>query len=112
MDDLQWVLDGNIKTTFMMTQACLTYLEESKGQIINMSSFSGSRPVSVIPVLPLKITKPTISLCHAEIIMFKSIHTQSLDTDTQRLFSQRGHCRSLPYFHTVATLDKEGVVYR
>ena len=47
MEDLQWCLDGNLKTTFMMTQACLPYLEESKGQIINMSSFSGSRPVSV-----------------------------------------------------------------
>ena len=48
MEDLQWCLDGNLKTTFMMTQACLPYLEESKGQIINMSSFSGSRPVSVL----------------------------------------------------------------
>ena len=52
MEDLQWCLDGNLKTTFMMTQACLPYLEESKGQIINMSSFSGSRPVSIQSIIP------------------------------------------------------------
>ena len=55
MEDLQWVLDGNIKVTFMMTQACLPYLEESKGQIINMSSFSGSRPVSYQPSLAINM---------------------------------------------------------
>ena len=57
MEDLQWCLDGNLKTTFMMTQACLPYLEESKGQIINMSSFSGSRPVSVGSIIE-KRTNP------------------------------------------------------
>ena len=31
MEDLEWVLDGNLKVTFMMTKACLPYLEETKG---------------------------------------------------------------------------------
>ena len=43
--DWTYVIDGNIKTTFHVTQACLEHLKATKGVILNMSSISGQRQV-------------------------------------------------------------------
>lgn len=60
MEDMDWCIDGNIKTTYMMCKACIPYLLETKGQIMNMSSFSSSRPMWEI--LPYSIAKAGIDI--------------------------------------------------
>jgi len=60
MEDMDWCLDGNVKTTYMMCKACIPHLLESKGQIINLSSFSGARPMWEI--LPYSIAKAGVDI--------------------------------------------------
>ncbi len=43
---MDWVLNGNLKSMFLMSKTTLPHLIESKGAIVNISSVSGMRPVS------------------------------------------------------------------
>ena len=45
MEDFDWCINGNLKSIFMMTQACQPHLVATKGNVINVSSVSGMRPV-------------------------------------------------------------------
>jgi len=55
MEDWDWCINGNIKAMVMMSQGCLPHLKETKGNIINISSVSGMRPVW--GALPYAVTK-------------------------------------------------------
>jgi len=45
MEDWDWCFNGNMKSTFMMSKAAVPHLIKTKGNIINISSVSGMRPV-------------------------------------------------------------------
>lgn len=55
MEDWDWCINGNIKAMVMMCQAVLPHLKITKGNIVNISSVSGMRPVW--GALPYAVTK-------------------------------------------------------
>merc|ERR1712025_668621 len=72
-------LDGNLKVTFMMTQACLPHLISSKGQIINMSSFSGSRPMwEILPYCMAKAGIDIMTKCLSMELASKGVRVNAI----------------------------------
>lgn len=67
MDDWDWCINGTIKSMVMMCQACLPHLKQTKGNIINISSVSGMRPVwGALPYAVTNAAKDQFTRCTAQ----------------------------------------------
>ena len=57
IEDLDWCFNVLVRSVFMMTKAAIPHLEKTKGNIVNMSSLSGLRPVSIVYLYTTVIVK-------------------------------------------------------
>ncbi len=65
--DFDWCLNGNVRSTFLMTQTCLPLLTESKGNVVNITSVSGQRPVwGALPYAMAKAAVDQFTRCTSQ----------------------------------------------
>ena len=65
--DFDWCINGNVRSTVLMTQKCLPYLMEAKGNVVNMTSVSGQRPVwGALPYAMAKAAVDQFTRCTSQ----------------------------------------------
>jgi len=66
VEELDWHMDVNLKSAFLMTQRCLPHLEASKGCIVNVSSIASERPIpNCLPFCVSKAALDSLTKCCA-----------------------------------------------
>ena len=66
-EDFDWCWDGNVRSTMLMTKACLPMLKESKGNVVNITSVSGQRPVwGALPYAMAKAAVDQFTRCTSQ----------------------------------------------
>lgn len=79
VEDLDYVLEGNVKTFFLICKATMQHLIISKGNIVNVSSVSGLRPIwGALPYTVAKAGVDQMTKCLAMELAPKGVRSNSV----------------------------------
>lgn len=79
LEDLDYVLTGNVKTFFMICKTTMKHLVESRGNIVNVSSISGLRPIwGALPYTMAKAACDHMTKCLSVELAPKGVRSNSV----------------------------------